>query len=63
MRGRRPVVMCDGDDGECGDWDIDAYEETVDRIGDIKITHEHRALGWLSVNGADYCPEHAKEQS
>lgn len=61
MRFRRPVIMCDAEDYECGAWDVDHYEETVDTFDGIKITDTHRALGWVSTADADFCPEHASE--
>lgn len=69
MRGRRPVLMCDADDGMCGTWDVDSYEENVSTVTEYgpngpittTITAVERAPGWLSTMGADYCPEHKAE--
>lgn len=60
MRFRRPVVMCDAEDSECGAWDVDNYTETADSVGGVKITNEAPAPGWVSDPDADldYCPEH-----
>lgn len=58
-RFRRPTLWCDANDGECGAWDIDAYEETVSTIDGIPITSEQRAIGWTSTpEGEDFCLEH-----
>lgn len=59
MRGRTPTLHCDGDEGMCGDWDVDDYAQTVDSVNGIRITQSHRALGWFSTDmDEDYCPKH-----
>jgi hypothetical protein len=59
VRGRTPTIHCDGDDGNCGAWDVDYYEATANSVNGISITSEHRAPGWVSTNLWDFCPEHA----
>lgn len=59
MRGSRPVIMCDADDGMCGAWDVDAYAETVSSIDGHPVTAAERVPGWTSTkDDEDYCPEH-----
>ncbi|MGH3996292.1 MAG: hypothetical protein ACRDTJ_02375 [Pseudonocardiaceae bacterium] len=64
MRGRRPVVMCDGDGGYCGNWDVDFYTETASTVSGVQITSTERAPGWLTISDEDedLCPTHAKER-
>ncbi|MFJ9387763.1 hypothetical protein ACIRON_03015 [Nocardioides sp. NPDC101246] len=68
MRFRRPVVMCDAEDGECGEWEVDDYEGGVSSVTTFGpdstttiITATVRAPGWISTETADYCPEHKAE--
>jgi hypothetical protein len=61
VRFRRAVVMCDGDDGECGRWDVDYYTETADTVDGVKITSEAPAPGWTSNGLEDFCPDHKEE--
>lgn len=61
MRGRRPALLCDGDDGECGAWDVDYWTETASMVNGIRITSTRRAPGWVSTDDGDWCREHAQE--
>lgn len=61
MRARTPTIHCDGDDGDCGAWDMDHYETCASSVGGISITQDRRAPGWVNSDDGDYCPEHAKE--
>lgn len=58
MRGRRPALLCDGDEGSCGNWEIDHYEETCSAVDGHAITSTERAPGWTSTDLDDFCPEH-----
>lgn len=58
MRASIPTLHCDADD--CIEWDADEEKMCTDSINGIKITGEHRALGWFSTEMNDYCPEHAE---
>ncbi len=58
MRGTVPSIHCDGDDGYCDDWEVDAYAANVSSINGHPVTSEHLALGWVSTKLEDYCPEH-----
>lgn len=61
MRGRTPTLHCDAEDGLCGTWDVDYYEETVSTVNGVQVTEEQRAPGWHNTKLTDLCPEHAKE--
>lgn len=55
MRGKTPTIHCDGEDGFCGNWDVDYYEATASSVGDVRITQEVRAPGWISTDDDDFC--------
>jgi hypothetical protein len=61
MRADTPLLYCDGDDGDCGAWDLDYYAQTATTVGDVRITLEERAPGWTSKGDSDYCPEHRND--
>ena len=62
MRGRTPTLHCDGEGGDCGNWDVDNYTATVSAIDGVPVTRKHRAPGWVSNDDDhDYCPEHVAE--
>lgn len=64
MRGRTPTLHCDGEDGDCGAWDVDYYTATVSTINGVPVTQEHRAPGWFSTrDDYDYCLEHAPKEN
>lgn len=56
-RATAPTLHCD-DEG-CDAWEIDEYEICADSVNGIRITSTRRAVGWLTVNDEDFCPEHA----
>lgn len=58
MQGKTNILLCDYDDG-CDEWTLDDYANTVSTVNGVRITTEQRALGWLSADGYDLCPEHA----
>lgn len=62
MRTTRSVLLCDGDDGDCGAWDVDHYAETASTVGGVRITATVRAPGWTSTDLEDYCPDHKPEE-
>jgi hypothetical protein len=60
-RERMPVIYCDGDDGDCGEWEQDFYKQSVSKVGGVQITRESPAPGWSHTSeggwGADLCPD------
>jgi hypothetical protein len=58
MRSTTPTIHCDGDDGECGRWDVDWYEATASTVSGVRITATTRAPGWTSTDDSDLCPDH-----
>lgn len=61
MRAKVSAIFCDGDDGGCGTWTSDYYEECADTVGGVKITKDKPAPGWTVIGHSDYCPEHGLE--
>jgi hypothetical protein len=60
MRGRRPAIGCDADDGCCGNWDLDYWTENASTVNGVRITEAQRAPGWtVTADGDDLCPEHS----
>ena len=63
MKGTAPTLHCDGDDGNCADWEVDYYSTDVSSINGIRPTLTERAPGWVSTEAdEDYCPDHAAER-
>lgn len=61
MQSREAVIICDGGDGECDEWDLDFYEQNASRVGGTRITSTERAPGWTSSDAGDFCPAHKPE--
>ena len=60
-RSETPTLHCDGDDGWCGNWDVDDYENGASSVNDVRVTKDQRAPGWRCTDDEDLCPEHAAE--
>ena len=56
-RGQTSVVNCDGDDGFCGTWDLNYYEQGASSVDGIRVTNDAPAPGWTTRNGLDLCPD------
>lgn len=59
MRANVPAISCDAEDGLCGAWEADFYEQCTWSVAGIRITATVRAPGWVSTDDTDLCPEHA----
>lgn len=59
MRGKTPTLHCDGDEGDCGTWDVDYWAADVSSVNGVRITDAARAPGWRTTDAGDFCPEHA----
>lgn len=61
MRGTTPIIVCDGLDGSCGNWDIDYYESSATTVGGVRVTETQRAPLWVNSDLGDFCPAHQHE--
>lgn len=60
-RGRTPTLHCDGEDGDCGAWEVDYWGADVSSVNGIRVTRDNRAPGWVSTDSGDWCAEHSGE--
>lgn len=59
MRASEALIFCDGDDGDCGAWELDYYAQNASAVNGTPITLTERAPGWTTTaDDADYCPDH-----
>lgn len=60
-KGTVPIISCDADDGMCGTWTVDYYEQLVESVNGIRVTPT--PIGWSGKPGTDehLCPEHSPE--
>lgn len=61
-RGHMPVLICDGDDGFCGETETDYYEQCASTVNGVPITQAKRAPGWESDEDSDLCPGCARQR-
>lgn len=59
-RSLEPIIICDYEGG-CGDEAPDYFEQCADTVGGVRITATTRHPGWVSTDGSDLCPEHARQ--
>lgn len=62
---RYPVVMCDGDDGMCDEWELD---HTLGGLGTLVGSATQLPPGWTGDEPGDrgdahFCPRHSKATS
>lgn len=61
MKASTAIVMCDAEEGMCGTWELDYYEQGASAVGGVRITENAPAPGWSSDRLTDLCPEHAAQ--
>lgn len=62
-RDSMPVLLCDGDDGYCGEQASDFYSMAASKVNGAPVTAAERFPGWLSTEFEDYCPKHHPTES
>jgi hypothetical protein len=58
-RDSMPILLCDGEDGDCDGWIEDFYGSAASAVNGVRLTATRRAPGWRSVDSWDFCPVHA----
>lgn len=53
-----PILVCDGDEGFCGEEVTDHYEQGAIRVNGKRVSASERYPGWRTEGDEDYCPKH-----
>lgn len=56
------ILVCDGDNGWCGETAIDYRDQCASSVNGVPITSETRSPGWRStIDDEDFCPAHTND--